>query len=461
MLPIATMPIPGALRMRSLHPLIEGDGSCSLIYDLERAAVVEVPEELQFHVAPALETGDLDEDLLGWLVNEDLMTGEGGAAWNAPAEGTPGWRLGSIYRIDDELHVRIGQEEEEAALEMVGCVFKQSAGTGRVKLHLDWRGAFPGNWLLERIVVEATRLAGALHQDLSFDLTLEAGKVTPERAAFLASLPLQVRLLCGSYPAPVSGFYAERERREAVWAAEGPVRLLLDLLGDRLTVHCRLDQGRLLDLWEWAKRTGVRRLDATILEDGPAAARSGRLREVRNDLMAVCEEIADELAARRLPIDYKPLTRVVDRLMRSEPLHRSHGEVGSFTGLMAMADLFPRSLFDQVDVRLTPDLWSEPDDEEEEVIEAQPANLACRGCWARHACGHSSYVASRQEEDPREPAEDRCSLWRMEVEAALRFYHRLAQMDPLQVRAFFEESSRETVLSTGRREDLGYLRMPF
>src|SRR5947208_6658666 len=72
MLPVTTMPMPGALRLRALHPLIEGDGSCGLIYDLERAAVVEVPEELQFHVAPALETGDLDEALLGWLVNEDL-----------------------------------------------------------------------------------------------------------------------------------------------------------------------------------------------------------------------------------------------------------------------------------------------------------------------------------------------------------------------------------------------------
>ena len=70
----SSIPMPGALRLRALHPLIDGDGSCSLIYDLERAAVLEVPAELQFHVAPALETGDWDEDLLSWLVNEDLVT---------------------------------------------------------------------------------------------------------------------------------------------------------------------------------------------------------------------------------------------------------------------------------------------------------------------------------------------------------------------------------------------------
>lgn len=463
MLPVIPMPIPGALRLRALHPLIEGDGSCSLIYDLERAAVVEVPEELQFHVAPALETGDLDEDLLGWLGNEDLLTSEGGAGWSVPVEGAPGWRLGSIYRIDDELHVRIDQNREDAALEMVGCVFKQSAGTGRVKLHLNWGGTFPGNRLLERIVKEATRLAGALHQDLSLDLTLEADEVTLDRASFLASQPLQVRLLCGSYPAPSAGFYADLRGRGEDWTAEGPVRLLVELLGDRLTVHCRLDRGRLLDLWEWAKRTGVRRLDAAIRTESPVAGRPGRAKEIQNDLMAVCEEIADELATRRLPIDYKPLTRVVDRLMRSEPLDRSYGERGSFTGLMAMADLFPRSLFDQVDdVRLAPELWSAEDEEDEQAVAGvQAADFPCRGCWARHVCGHSSYVASSQEEDVREPSEERCSLWRVEVEAALRFYHRLAQMDPLQVRAFFEESSREAALPADRREDLGYLRMPF
>ena len=289
MLPVIPMPIPGALRLRALHPLIEGDGSCSLIYDLERAAVVEVPEELQFHVAPALEMGDLDEDLLGWLGNEDLLTSEGGAGWSVPVEGAPGWRLGSIYRIDDELHVRIGQDDEDAVLEMVGCVFKQSAGTGRVKLHLNWGGAFPGNRLLERIVKEATRLAGALHQDLCLDLTLDADEVTLDRATFLASLPLQVRLLCGSYPAPAAGFYADFRGRGEDWTAEGPVLLLLELLGDRLTVHCLLDQGRLLDLWEWAKRTGVRRLDAAIRAEGPVAGRPGRAKEIRNDLMAVCE----------------------------------------------------------------------------------------------------------------------------------------------------------------------------
>jgi hypothetical protein len=464
MFPVTTMPMPGALRLRALHPLIEGDGSCGLIYDLERAAVVEVPEELQFYVAPALETGDLDEALLGWLVNEDLMTSEGGVGWNGLRgaaglpEGARWWNLGAIYRVDDELHVRIDLTREETALEVVGFVFQQGSSASRVKLHLGWEGAFPGTAALERIVVESSRLASRLGQEIGFELTLDAREVTAARAAFLAGYAFQVRLLCGSFPALPGGFYADSQGRGASWEAERPVRLLLETLGERLTVHCVLDRGRLLDLWEWAKRRGVRRLDAMVLEDGEVGdgvAVPGRLREIRNDLLSICDEMADELTAQRLPVDFKPLTRIVDRLMRSEPLDQAYGEPGGFPGLMPMAEACPRSFFDSLDLRPLPEL---PDALGEEDAAGNP----CPGCWARHVCGHSSYVTSSQDaEDTRAASEERCALWRTEVEVALRFYHRLAHTDPLQVRQLFDESLREPAPAVSRREDLGHLRMPF
>lgn len=453
MLHVTAMPMPGALRLRALHPLIEGDGSCSLIYDLERAAVVEVPEDLQFHVAPALETGDLDEALLGWLVNEDLLTGEGGIGWGASSScssETGWWNPGTVYRVDDTLHARIDQAREDAALEIVSFVFKQSVGNSRVKFHLSWGGAFPGTGLLERIVVESSRLGGLLGQEISYELKLEALEVTPARADFLAGYTFQVRLLCGSFPAPSVGFYSDR--RGEPWAAEPAVHLLLDRLGDRLTVHCTLGPGRLLDFWEWAKQTGVRHLDATVLDEA-WTVQPGRPRDLRNDLLAVCDEMADELAGQRLPVDFKPLTRIVDRLMRSEPLDQAYGERGSFGGWMPMADIYPSSVLDSFDLRLA-DLTSgdEP---------------SCQGCWARHVCSHSTLVTvaqgvqAAQEEDPQEISEERCSLWRTEVEVALRFYHRLAHTDPMQVRQFFDDSSREPAPGLGLREDLGHLRMPF
>jgi hypothetical protein len=85
-------PMPGAVRWRALHPLLDEDGACTMIYDLERAAVLKVPEDLQLHVALALETGDPDDDLLSWLVGEDLITAEGLAEWARIGEGRCGVR---------------------------------------------------------------------------------------------------------------------------------------------------------------------------------------------------------------------------------------------------------------------------------------------------------------------------------------------------------------------------------
>lgn len=448
MLPTA-VPMPGVLRLRAVHPLVEGDTSCALIYDLERAAVVEVPEELQFHVASALETGDLDEALVGWLIHEDLLTGVGESGWSAtalptgPPEAAGWWTLGAVYWIDDELHARIDPAREGSAMDLIAFALEQSTGHGRVRIHLSWGGSYPGNQRLEQIVVRTCRLAGAARPEVCFELTLDAGEVTPERADFLAGYPFQVRLLCGSYP----GTEGPGLQDLGDWPAGRSVRLLLDRLGDRLTVHCVLDRGRLLNLWEWAKQIGIRHLDATVLDDsvvGEGDRNPGRLRELRNDLMAVCEEMADALAAQDLPVDYEPLTRIVDRLMRSEPVSSSYAELGG-SGLASLMDW-----------RL-PDLWDAEIRSGE--AEAGAPELPCPGCWARHVCSHSAYVA----EEPWEVTEERCSLWRTEVEVALRFYHRLAHTNPLQVRKFFDDASHEPAPMLGFRgfrEELGSVRMP-
>lgn len=457
---LTTLPMPGALRLRALHPLIDGDGSCSLIYDLERAAVVEVPEELQFHVAPALETGDLDEDLVGWLAGEDLLTSEGWNGWReepeavGTLEAAGWWSLGAVYRVDDTIHARIGQSDEETVLPALEHVFKHSLGTGKVKLHLDWGGAFPGRNLLKTIVVESRRLAGPGFQEVSSELSLDASEVTPAIASFLAGLPVHVRLRCGSFPG--SDELIRLGGRVEAWRAEPAVRLLVDRMAERLTVCCVLDGTRLLDLWGWAKRMGVRHLDAVRLEDVVFTGKPqpARVREYRNDLLAVCDEMTGELEAQRFPVDYKPLSRIVGRLRRSEPLDLLPGD-GWSAGLPF--DLSgPGS-------GLMPDLWRGFSEEAEPAAFQDESEPSCRGCWARHICNQSSFAASGFEgDDPKEPSEERCALWKTEVEVALRFYHRLAHTDPIQVLRFFEESSREPVSAPiGRREDLGYLKVPF
>lgn len=463
----ATMPMPGALRLRALHPLTDGDGSCSLIYDLERAAVLEVPVELQFHVAPALETGEPDDDLLSWLVREDLITSEGWIG-GVPEMDSLGslqvsgwWESGAIYRQEDEVHARIDQPTEEGVLQAIDLAFKQSLGAARVRFHLGWDGSFPGFSLIERAVVEAGR-QGILHrQEVSFELTLDASEVTPAVADFLADFPFQVVLRCGLFPQLPAGL--EPAPSLEGWEPEAAARLLLGAIPDRVTVHCVLSEGaRLFHLWSWAKRMGIRRLDATFLEgeDGHLAGVPGT-RDFRNDLLAVCDEMVSELEAQRLPIDYRPLTRIVRRLMRSEPLAQLAEE--AYPGMMSpVADIYPPSQagVDGMDPRFMPNVWLGMEEDDAEMSMAGPAEAevetgGCHGCWARYICSHSSLMASgAKAEDTREPSEERCSLWLLEAETAVRLYHRMAHTDPLLVVRFFEDRSRVPADPLSRRENL-------
>ena len=106
--------MPGASRLRAIHPLLEEDGVCTLIYDLERAAVFEVPSELQLYIGAILERGDLDEAVLSWLVREDLLTSESQGGWSERSSAAedllgledPGW-TGTALHLQDEFQARI------------------------------------------------------------------------------------------------------------------------------------------------------------------------------------------------------------------------------------------------------------------------------------------------------------------------------------------------------------------
>lgn len=425
----ATMPMPGALRWRALHPLIDGDGACSLIYDLERAAVLEVPEELQLHVAPALETGDPDDDLLSWLVAEDLITMEGwagGAPEGGPLVAMDDW--GAVLRLEGEAHVRIAAVPEEAALRAVEVGFRQGLGASRVQIHLDWDGAFPGAGALERIVLAARRLALEAGQEVAFDLTLSAGQVTPAVASFLSALPVHVRLLCGEFPG--GEVSPDRETRQAL------LHLWMEDLPDRVTLCFNLSgEVRLKEVWAWARRLGVRHLDTTRR---PGTDETW-LRELERDLEEVSLEISACLEDRSIPVDYRPLTRVVRRLMHAEPLARPRDDRQGEWPVLEVA--LPRPGAEPV----LPKPWlgaaGEPDEGE----------TGCAGCWARHVCRNSSLMVNGA--DAEERTAGACAAWRAEAEAALRLYHRLAQADPLQVLRVFGESS-------GLPDDLPTARVP-
>jgi hypothetical protein len=420
--------MPGALRWRGVHPLLDEDGSCTLIYDLERAAVVEVPQEFRFHIAPALETGDLDDALLSWLVEEDLLTAESGvtSGHRDIGPGMPGgWDLWAIHRCDDEVHARIAPAvgEVEKTLE---TIFKQSFGVARVRLLLDWDGALPDIPLLEQVLVAAGRMAAAAHQEVSCEIVLDARSVTRSAAAFLAAAPLHVRLRCGAFPARDSSAEILWD-----WEARASAVHLLAGLAERTNVQCTLHGGaRLLDLWTWAKRAGVRHLDATRSEIFAAGEPpSAGVREHRDDLAIVCDEMVSELAARRVPIDYRPLTRMVRRLMGSE----AQAEPGCGLDLGLDRDIPPGSGF--------------------RVLDEEPIT-PCPACWARSLCNHSTLLAAPVGDASPSPSSERCAVWLAEAETALRLYHRLAHCDPMDVLRLLGESARMPLDPLGRWEDL-------
>jgi hypothetical protein len=495
--------MPGALRLRTLQPLIDADGGCSLVYDVERAALFEVPEDLRLHVAPALETGNLDEELLGWLASEDLLTAESCGEWGgcdpgiadpealdprasapdfsaldmaAAAAGSAGSRQRRVRAAPghgcDEVHGWIDQPSAVQAIEALDMVFRRGCGSSRIKLHLDWVGTLPSGGLLDTVIVEARRRAEISGQEVSFELVIAPDQVTPEAASRLAEHPLHVRLRCGECD-PLAWLGTDHENRP--WLLGEPaVKLLLEHRAQRrplaesssplqrplvpfLTVQCVLHgASRLIELWRWAGAAGVRSLDAIRLEEtgtreaeGPSACATpaARAREYRQDLYAIYEETCAELEAGRLPIDFQPLTRIVRRLMRSEA---SAAGAGARDAMLMRHDGGPFGGVETLDPRLLPELiWLRLEDsagpgraalaQSAETVEAEAAGLLCQGCWARQLCSHSAYVASPLgKEDPRDPSRERCALWSAEVEMAARLYHRLPQIDALQVVRFFE-----------------------
>jgi hypothetical protein len=438
-----------------MHPLLEGDGSCALIYDLERAAVLEVPEELRLHVAPALEVGDLDDELLSWLVNEDLLSTESWVGWageedNGSRETTSGWSYWAVHRFDDEVHARVSPLSESEVTEVLEPVFKQGVGASRVQLLLDWDGTFPAVPLVERLIGEARRMAAPGHQEASFELVLDSRNVTHAAAESLLVSPLHVRLRCGAFPAPGAAPVEQR-----AWTAGTAPWLLLQGMADRLNVQCSLASGaRLTDLWSWAKRSGIRQLDAVHAD---LSAQDGipplilQVSEYLHDLLAVCEEMASDLEAGRIPIDFRPLTRMVRRLMGSE------------THIEPVSEPEPGW---EADSPAWPDMWTGGDRsgqlyKEDQSPAIDPSLSPCRACWARSLCNHSTLLAPSVADDRREPSPERCPLWLAEAEAALRLYHRLAQCDPVDVLRLLGDAARMPLDPLGRREEPAIPKQPF
>lgn len=423
--------IPGGLRWRSLVPLEDRNGLCEVVYDLERNILVEVPELFQYYIAMALECGNPDENLLGWLAGEDLLTydqehpafpegmGSGGSSMSDLSELTPG--LGCMVFVEDRVHCRLTDGLDQSALETLDCLLGPLHGVPRLTLHLDGEGGRLGFEELCRIV-DATRVrAEDTGRQISYELRLDAESATPKMASFLARHPFRVRVRCDGPPQP-----------QPVLRALG---LLREHLGENLTVHSVLRGGRVIDLWRWAQELGIQQLHVTRLSPRTEQeeSRAAQLRNFRNDLEVLCDDMLESLQTDSgRPLLYEPIARVVRRLAhdhRHDPRKKASALGSPCLGVVSHGKVFPvypAAGPASVSETATAAEWNGEGRSPEEDGERHP----CRSCTARRLCGRGLAA------DPALSGIERvdiwgrhCDFWRAEVEAGLLFYRRLQRTD--------------------------------
>ena len=409
----ASIPLPGTLRLRPLRPLVDPDGSCRRVFDLERAAEVDVPEELGLHLAAALECGDFDEPLIHWLVSAGLITSETASAAPAAAETaeTAGRAPAGRLLLDGELHARVDlAAEEELLAGALDAVFDAAvaAGAGRVVLHLACGGAFPTVSALERAMLEAERRAHESGLETLQELALAAPAFSAGIVRYLAGTPLRLRLAGEARAvnaAPAAGWRA----------AEEAVRRVLAVIPGRLTFQAVLGPGaRLRSLARWAARLGVSHLDVTPLGVHPDGPRARDLAAYGDDLLALAERFAAELERDRSPLDLQPLTSVARRLLRSSAAGGAYRARGTHpTARPGAAAVLP-----VVSARAA-----------EPLPAGDPRLADCAECWARRACGWSAELAAPPVGERAEPgwgaSPHLCGFRRAEAAAALALVRRL------------------------------------
>ena len=406
----ASIPLPGTLRLRPLLPLVEPDGSCCRVYDLERASEVDVPQELRLHLAAALECGDFDEPLIDWLVSAGLITSE--SAYAAPAAGETvepaGREPAGRLLLDGDLHARVDLAvEEELIAGALDAVFDAAvaAGAARVVLHLACGGAFPAVSALDRALLEAERRVHESGIETLQELALAVPAVSAGNVRYLTGTPLRLRL--------AGEARAEKAAPPASWLAtklaEEAVRRVLAEMPGRLTFQAVLGPGaRLRRLVRWAAWLGLSHLDVTPLGVHPDGPRARDLAAYADDLLALAERCAAELEQDRSPIDLQPLTSVARRLLRGAAVGGAYRARGTHpTARPGAAVVLPI-----VSSRLA-----------ETVPAGDPRLADCAECWARRACGRSAALAAPAAGEWSEPgwaaSPHLCGFRRAEAAAAL------------------------------------------
>lgn len=439
-------------RVRNCRPLLDGDGSCTLIYDLERTFVIAVPEQFWSRIASAGATAELDEPLRTWMKDEGLLTTEPRQGWSDSALEVPpqvtdvsfdmsgSCNMGCVYCFEDAIDSRIGRMSDETALAALDFVFKKSAGARHVTIHFGSGEPLLRFDLLCKIVEEANRRAASEGRTVAYDLTTNATLISRDVAALLRDQPFNVRVSCDG-PAEVHDLFRPMKTGKPSYAlVEKGLEVLLEHIPDRLTVNTVIcGRTRLKDVWRWAKQMGIHHYH--VIKVGAYNSRNIGLQQSERenfcaDLEGICQDMFGNLQAGLRPLDYQPITKIVRRLMIPQPITRFCGVAGSYLGIASNGKIYPCFRHLGLKDHRLGDVHTGVDDgkrvaylkQEAADVDSRPI---CSSCWARYLCGGGCYADSVvYGPDKRKPQEDHCPFWRIEIETAIRFYHQLRQADP-------------------------------
>jgi hypothetical protein len=374
--------------------------------------VIEVPIDLQSY-ALALDRTEPAEEMLSWLVREDLLTSD----YFAEMDDDEDFGLSESETAELEVLLDLDRPTETAAIETLGGFFHTSESRLPVRVRCRWPVGFPGVEVLRQIVAEARRLAAENRRAIAFEMTFAIQSLDEATVRYLVGESFPVWVLVGLLNA------AEIEP-----TITRDLEALSARFGDLLTLWVELARDvRLRDAWRLAETSGVRHFDATWAP-GAEPTIGGDLRDLKTDLQHISDDIHAALWAHRPPIDFKTLTRVVGRLIQREPIFDFERELSHRP-----------AWFGDVDSRLglrNMEIWTRVEELDGETGTA----MACESCWARYFCPESRLLPTFAEAS--EPEERRCHVLRSQYEAGVRLYYWLGQMDPLATVQFLELALR-------------------
>ncbi|MFN2258546.1 MAG: radical SAM protein [Parasphingopyxis sp.] len=475
------MPDPGlgtpSSRFREAELLDDGAGG-RLVYDLERTYLFELPEAFNAALSewpPVRGDNQLDD----WLEEEGLRTHLPKPSRCESADAPPpqitdisidlpgACNMGCSYCFEKPIFSRIGKMSERTLDQTLDFAFEQAAGAAEIVFHFGSGEPVIEFEQLRRLTERAIARAAAAGQKIGFELTTNATLVTPEVADFFAGNPFNIRVSCDG-PAEIH----DRHRPMANGRASYPrvargLAILLDAMGDRVTVNSVFCAGtRLGDLWDWAKSLGIRhwhaiKVGADDTSDAHLVERD--LDDFIEDTRAIADEIYETLRAGGRPIDYHPLAKTVRRMMLPQPITRFCGVAGSYVGVAADGAVHPcfRHLGLE-DYRLGHVATGIDDAMRQRYRRAEAAEVDrrphCESCWARYICGGGCYADSVvYEEDKLSPQTAHCPYWRAEIAEGIRLYHRLRTTDPTLCLAMFDDDP-ERLLETAEARILERVR---